>query len=168
MLYTFTPNKSYPCLNIEPSNLMFLRTYDTEFDDIIITFTGQNSRPLEIGNKVIWHCFLINRNDKLFYRTKNKKICQWIWIFVICEKSLRQIWKNIEYCNKKKTRCCKNCFQKRSSSNTWNNRILDMKNIAEKTVKSNLLHDENSRIVQEIVIPPGKRKEILNELRQVL
>ena len=43
-----------------------------------------------------------------------------------------------------------------------------MKNIAEKTVKSNLLHDENSRIVQEIVIPPGKRKEILNELRQVL
>ena len=43
-----------------------------------------------------------------------------------------------------------------------------MKNIAEKIIKSNLLHDENSRIVEEIVIPPGKRKEILNELRQVL
>ena len=53
VLYTFTPNKSYPYLNIEPSNLMFLRTYDTEFDDIIITFTGQNDRPLEIGDKVI-------------------------------------------------------------------------------------------------------------------
>ena len=43
-----------------------------------------------------------------------------------------------------------------------------MKKIAEKIVKSNPLRDENSRIVEEIVIPPGKRKEILNELRQVL
>ena len=35
-------------LNVEPSNLMFLETHNTEFDEIIITFTGQNGRPLEI------------------------------------------------------------------------------------------------------------------------
>ena len=41
VLYTFTPNKSYAyLLNVEPSNLVFLKTYNTEFDEIIITFTN--------------------------------------------------------------------------------------------------------------------------------
>ena len=31
--------------------------------------------------KLIWHCLLINRNDTLLYRTKNKEICQRIRIF---------------------------------------------------------------------------------------
>ena len=53
VLYTFTLNKSYAYwLNVEPSNLVFLKTYDTEFDEIIITFTDQNGRPLEIEGKV--------------------------------------------------------------------------------------------------------------------
>ena len=39
-------------LNVEPSNLVFLKTYNTEFDEIIITFTSQNGRPLEIEEKV--------------------------------------------------------------------------------------------------------------------
>ena len=39
-------------LNVEPSNLVFLKTYNTEFDEIIITFADQNGRPLEIEDKV--------------------------------------------------------------------------------------------------------------------
>ena len=39
-------------LNVEPSNLVFLKTYNTEFDEIIITFTDQNGRPLEKEDKV--------------------------------------------------------------------------------------------------------------------
>ena len=31
---------------------MCLKTYNTEFDKIIITFTQQNGRPLEIEGKV--------------------------------------------------------------------------------------------------------------------
>ena len=31
---------------------MFLKTYNTEFDEIIITFTDQKGRPLEIEDKV--------------------------------------------------------------------------------------------------------------------
>ena len=47
------PNKSYAyLLNVEPSKLLFLKTYSTEFDEIIITFTDQNGRPLEIEDKV--------------------------------------------------------------------------------------------------------------------
>ena len=63
VLYTFTPNKSYAyLLDIEPSNLVFLKTYNTEFDEVIIKFTDQNSRPLEIGDKV--NLTLLNNKQK--------------------------------------------------------------------------------------------------------
>ena len=49
VLYTFMPNKSYTyLLNFPPSNLVFLKTYNTEFDEIIITFMDQDGRLLEI------------------------------------------------------------------------------------------------------------------------
>ena len=39
VLYNFTPNKCYTyLLNAEPSNLMFLKTYNTESENVIITF----------------------------------------------------------------------------------------------------------------------------------
>ena len=34
-------------LNVEPSNLVLLKTYNTEFGEIVITFTNQTSIPLE-------------------------------------------------------------------------------------------------------------------------
>ena len=47
------PNKSYAyLLNVDPSNLVFLKTYNTEFDKITLTFTDQNGKPLEIEDKV--------------------------------------------------------------------------------------------------------------------
>ena len=53
VLYTFTPNKSYTyLLNIEPINLVLLKTYNVEFDEIIITFTDQNGKLLGIEDKV--------------------------------------------------------------------------------------------------------------------
>ena len=63
-------------LNVKPRNLVFLKTYNTEFDEIIITLTNQNSEPLEIEDKVN----LIS----LFYRIRNR-------IFVI-RISIQQIW----------------------------------------------------------------------------
>ena len=39
-------------LNIEPSNLVFFKAYNTEFDEIIIRITEQNDRPLEIEETV--------------------------------------------------------------------------------------------------------------------
>ena len=53
VLYTFTANKSYAyLLNVEPSNLVFLKTFNTDFDEIIRTFTNQNVKLLEIEDKV--------------------------------------------------------------------------------------------------------------------
>ena len=53
VLYTFTPNKSYAyLLGVEPSNLVILKTYNTKFDETVITFTDQNGRPLEKKDKI--------------------------------------------------------------------------------------------------------------------
>ena len=38
-------------LNAEASNLVFLKTYNTEFDETIITFMDQHGRLLEIEGK---------------------------------------------------------------------------------------------------------------------
>ena len=58
VLYTFMPNKSHAyLLSVEPSNLVFLKTYNIEFDEIIITFTDENVRPSEIVNLTL----LINK-----------------------------------------------------------------------------------------------------------
>ena len=53
VLYIFTPKNSYAyLLNVEPYNLVFLKTYNTEFNEIIITFMDQNGRPLKIEDKI--------------------------------------------------------------------------------------------------------------------
>ena len=44
VLCTFMHFTLCTLLNVEPSNLVFVKTYNTEFDEIIITFTDQNGR----------------------------------------------------------------------------------------------------------------------------
>ena len=47
VLCTFTPNRSYAyLLNVEPSNVVFLKPYKSEFDEIYISSADQNNRPL--------------------------------------------------------------------------------------------------------------------------
>ena len=49
VLYTFVPNKSFgQLLDISPKNFIFLKTFDSEFSNIEVWFTDQNSKPLEI------------------------------------------------------------------------------------------------------------------------
>ena len=53
VLYTFTSNKSYAyLLNVEPGNLAFLKTYNIEFDELIIKYSDQNGRLLEIKGEI--------------------------------------------------------------------------------------------------------------------
>ena len=71
VVHTFTSNESYAfLLHVEPSNLLFLKTYNTEFNGIIIPFMDQKGRPLEIEEKVKL-ALLINKqklhiNETLF------------------------------------------------------------------------------------------------------
>ena len=52
-LYTFVPNKSFgKLLHISPKNFIFLKVFDPEFSYIEVWFTYQNSKPLEIEDKI--------------------------------------------------------------------------------------------------------------------
>ena len=53
VLYTFIPNKSFgQLLDISPKNFIFLKTFDSEFSYNEVWFTDQNSKPLEIEDKI--------------------------------------------------------------------------------------------------------------------
>ena len=53
VLYTFVPNKSFgSLLDISPSNHIFLKTFNSEYNEIAVWFTDQNSKPLEIEDRI--------------------------------------------------------------------------------------------------------------------
>ena len=53
LLYTFVPNKSFvSLLEISPTNHIFIKTFNSEYDEIKVCFTDQNSQPLEIEDRI--------------------------------------------------------------------------------------------------------------------
>ena len=53
VLYTFVPNKSFgSLLDISPANHIFLKTFNSEYDEIKSWFTDQNSQLSEIEDKI--------------------------------------------------------------------------------------------------------------------
>ena len=53
VLYKFVPNKSFgQLLDISPENFLFLKTFNLEFSYIKVRFIDQNSKPLEIEDKI--------------------------------------------------------------------------------------------------------------------
>ena len=49
MLYTFVPNKTFgSLLESSPTNQVFLKTFNSEFQEVKIWFTDQTSKPLEL------------------------------------------------------------------------------------------------------------------------
>ena len=52
VLYTFVPNKSFgQLLDISPKSFILLKTFNSEFSYTDVSFTDQNSEPLEIIDK---------------------------------------------------------------------------------------------------------------------
>ena len=53
VLYTFVPNKLFgSLLEMSPTNHIFLKTFNSEYDETIVWFTDRNSQPLEIEDRV--------------------------------------------------------------------------------------------------------------------
>ena len=49
ILYTFVPNKTFgSLLKISPTNQGFLKTFNSEFQEVKVWFTDQTSKPLEL------------------------------------------------------------------------------------------------------------------------
>ena len=53
VLYRFVPNKPFASLlKISPTNHIFLKTFNSEYGEIKVWFTDQNSQPLEIEDRI--------------------------------------------------------------------------------------------------------------------
>ena len=53
LLYLFVPNKSFgSLLEISPTNYIFLKTLNFEYDEIEVWFTDQNNQPLETEDRI--------------------------------------------------------------------------------------------------------------------
>ena len=51
--YTFVPSKSFcQLLDISPKNFIILKTFNSEFSYIVVSFTDQNCKLLEIEDKI--------------------------------------------------------------------------------------------------------------------
>ena len=53
VLYTFIQIKPFGrLLDISPTNHIFLKTFNSEYNEIDVWFTNQNSRPLQIEDRI--------------------------------------------------------------------------------------------------------------------
>ena len=53
VLYTFVPNKPFGSLiEISSTNHIFLKTFNSEYDEIKVWFKDQNSQPLEAEDRI--------------------------------------------------------------------------------------------------------------------
>ena len=53
VLYTFVPNKPFgSLLETSPANHIFLKIFNSEYDEIIVWLTDQNSKALEIEDRI--------------------------------------------------------------------------------------------------------------------
>ena len=53
ILYTFIPNKPFgSVLEISPTNHIFLKTFNSEFQEIKAWFTDQTNKPLEVEDNI--------------------------------------------------------------------------------------------------------------------
>ena len=53
MLYTFVPNRPFgSLLEISPRNCIFLKTFNSYFQEIKVWFTDQNGKPLKVEDKI--------------------------------------------------------------------------------------------------------------------
>ena len=53
VLYTFVSNKPFgSLLEISPTNHIFLKTFNSEYNELEVWFTDPNSNPLEIEDRI--------------------------------------------------------------------------------------------------------------------
>ena len=53
ILHTFVPNKTFvSLLEISPTNQVFIKKFNSEFQEVKIWFTDQTSKPLELKDKI--------------------------------------------------------------------------------------------------------------------
>ena len=137
--------------NVEPSTLVFLKTYNTEFDDIVITFTDQNGRPLEIEHKVNFTLLIDKQKcNDILQNQGQKNMLKDMDFYHLRENNY---WIQDQMPPKKLVH---------KAGEYLRNKIADV------VTMSNDDSIEEQEPVEETIIPPKKRDEIFNKLRRVL
>ena len=63
VLYTFVPNKPFrSLLEISPTNHIFLKIFNSEYDEIAVWFTDQNNQPLEMEDRINLAIMILNED----------------------------------------------------------------------------------------------------------
>ena len=71
VLYTFVPNKPFgSLLEISPTNHIFVKIFNSEYDEIKVWFTDQNSHPIEIQDRI--NLTMVFKNTSYFATYKNE------------------------------------------------------------------------------------------------
>ena len=141
---------------------MTKKNYNTKFDEIMIPFSDQNGRPLEIEDKVDL-TLLINKLEMTQYSIEpiTRKYVKGYEFLLFARKYKKQLLDT--GLDSLKTACKKVIHQAAEATGEFiGNKI------AYKIVKPNHVIDKNPRNIEEIIISLGKREEILNKLRQLL
>ena len=76
-------------------NQVFLKTYSTQFDEIIVTFTDQNGILLGIADKInltLTLNIVELSNTTIFYRNKNKNMLKDMDIYHLRENIKNNYW----------------------------------------------------------------------------
>ena len=64
----FVPNKPFgSLLRISLTNHIFLKTFNSYFQDIEVWFTGQNSKPLEVEDRINLTVVI---KQKIYYKSE--------------------------------------------------------------------------------------------------
>ena len=103
--------------------------------------------------KLIWHCLLINKNDAIFYRTKTRKHVKGYGYLSFARNYKKQILDKGLDASKKVVL---------KAGEFIGNKFADV------VTKSHNDDIEKQEPVEEIIIPPEKRDEILNKSRRLL
>ena len=68
VLYMFVPNKLFgSLLEISPTNHVLLKTFNSEYDEIKVWFTDQNSKQLEIEDRINLTMVI---KESIYYKNK--------------------------------------------------------------------------------------------------
>ena len=190
IIYTFVPNKPFgSLLEISPTSNTFLKTFNSEFQEIKVSFTDQTSKPLEVEDKInltlidseiVWikcnsHCI------KMRYSTEHRER-RYVkgYGFLSFAKNIGRNLSNKygqklvdsakKYATDALKTASKRAIQKtaEATGDLVGNKIADKITSISKTPASESQSNEvSNEIPKERYISPQERQKIIHELRLI-
>ena len=177
VLYTFAPNKSFASLlDISPSNHIFLKTFNLEYDETIVWFTDPNSKPLEIEDKINLTMVIKYRIRMRYSIEPRDRVCVKGYGFMSFARSMSNKYgkKLLDTAKKSATDATKTASKRaiqktaEASGDLIGNKIADkITSVSKKSTKKLPTIDEDEELTthKKRYILPEEGQQIIDELR---